>query len=344
VPLILVSSQRFTEHQTPPGHPERPERAQVMATVAARWRGRGGEVVAPRAATHEQLQRVHDPYYVQRISELRDRAVALDPDTYTSPESYEVALLAAGAAIDAVERTMSGSHTYTFAMMRPPGHHAEHAHAMGFCLFNNVAVAAAHARHALGASRVAIVDYDVHHGNGTQHLFEHDPSVLYISTHQYPYYPGTGAVGEIGIGAGEGFTVNLPMESGSIDADFEHVFERVALPVLRQFKPDLILVSAGFDAHQRDPLAMMRATEAGFAAMTMALRRIADDLCKGRLALVTEGGYDLTALDGSLQAVVDVLAGDTAAPKWPAATSASTRGKVSAEAAIRALGKHWTLK
>jgi acetoin utilization deacetylase AcuC-like enzyme len=342
--LILVSSSRFAEHQTPPGHPERPERAHVMDVVASRWRARGGEVVAPRAATHEQLERVHDPYYVQRISELRDRAVALDPDTYTSPESYEVALLAAGAAIDAVERAMSASHVYTLAMMRPPGHHAEHAHAMGFCLFNNVAIAAAHARHALGASRVAIVDYDVHHGNGTQNLFDRDPSALYISTHQYPYYPGTGAAEEIGTGAGEGFTVNLPMESGSLDADFEHVFERVALPVLRQFAPDLILVSAGFDAHQRDPLAMMRATEAGFAAMTMALRRVADDVCKGRLALVTEGGYDLTALDGSLQAVVDVLAGHAAPPKWPAATSPSTRGKVSADAAVRALGRHWTLK
>jgi len=342
--LILVSSTRFAEHQTPPGHPERPERAQVMDGVASRWRARGGEVVAPRAATHEQLERVHDPYYVQRISELRDRAVALDPDTYTSPESYEVALLAAGAAIDAVERAMGGSHAYTLAMMRPPGHHAEHAHAMGFCLFNNVAVAAAHARHALGASRVAIVDYDVHHGNGTQHLFDHDKSVLYISTRQYPYYPGTGAAGEIGIGAGEGFTVNLPMESGSLDADFEHVFERVALPVLRQFAPDLILVSAGFDAHQRDPLAMMRATEAGFAAMTMALRQVADEVCKGRLALVTEGGYDLTALDGSLQAVVDVLAGHAGPPKWPAATSTSTRGKVSADAAIQALSKYWKLQ
>lgn len=344
MPLILVSSSRFAEHQTPPGHPERSERAQVMDNVASRWRARGGEVVAPRAATHEQLERVHDPHYVHRISELRDRAVALDPDTYTSPESYEVALLAAGAAIEAVERTMSASSTYALAMMRPPGHHAEHAHAMGFCFFNNVAVAAAHARHALGASRVAIVDYDVHHGNGTQHMFDADPSVLYVSTHQYPYYPGTGAADEVGVGAGEGFSVNLPLEAGGIDADFEHVFDRVVLPVLRQFTPDLILVSAGFDAHQRDPLAMMRATDAGFAAMTMALRRVSDEVCRGRLALVTEGGYDLAALDGSLQAVVDTLAGPSATPKWPAPSVASTRGRLSAEGAVRALGKYWTLQ
>ena len=344
MPLTLVSSHRFVEHQTPPGHPERPERAQVMETVAGRWRAGGGEVVAPREATHEQLARVHDIHYIQRISELRDRAVALDPDTYTSPESYEVALLAAGAAIDAVERTMSEQHRYALAMMRPPGHHAEHAHAMGFCLFNNVAVAAAHARHALGARRVAIVDYDVHHGNGTQHMFERDPSVLYVSTHQYPYYPGTGASEEIGTGPGEGFTVNLPLESGGTDADFEYVFDRVALPVLRQFSPDLILVSAGFDAHQRDPLATMRATEPGFAAMTMALRRVADECCKGRLALVTEGGYDLRALEGSLDAVVQTLSGAASAPKWPTAATDTRRGRASADAAVRALGKRWQLQ
>jgi acetoin utilization deacetylase AcuC-like enzyme len=344
VPLLLVSSHRFAEHQTPPGHPERPERAHVMEAVAGRWRATGGEVVAPREATHEQLARVHDPHYIQRISELREKAVALDPDTYTSPESYEIALLAAGAAIDAVERAMGGTHAYTLAMMRPPGHHAEPAHAMGFCLFNNVAVAAAHARHALGAQRVAVVDYDVHHGNGTQHMFERDPSVLYISTHQYPYYPGTGAVDETGTGPGEGFTVNLPLESGGTDADFEHVFDRVALPVLRQFSPDLILVSAGFDAHQRDPLATMRATEAGFAAMTMALRKVADDCCQGRLALVTEGGYDLKALDASLEAVVQTLSGSAAAPRWPAAAAASNRGRVSADAAVKVLGKYWKVQ
>jgi acetoin utilization deacetylase AcuC-like enzyme len=196
----------------------------------------------------------------------------------------------------------------------------------------------------LGAKRVAAVDYDVHHGNGTQHMFERDPSVLYVSTHQYPYYPGTGAVEEIGTGPGEGFTVNLPMESGATDTDFEHVFDRVALPVLRQFSPDLILVSAGFDAHQRDPLATMRATEAGFAAMTMALRRVADEVCKGRMALVTEGGYDPKALEGSLDAVVQTLSGPAAAPKWPSAVAASDRGRVAADGAVKALRGHWNVQ
>ncbi len=342
--LTVVSSHRFGEHQTPPGHPERPERAQVMDEVAARWRAAGGEVVAPREATHEQLARVHDAEYVQRISELRDRAVALDPDTYTSPESYEVALLAAGGAIDAVERVMAATHTSTLAMVRPPGHHAERAHAMGFCLFNNVAVAAAHARHVLGARRVAVVDFDVHHGNGTQHMFDADPSVLYVSTHQYPYYPGTGAVDDIGVGAGEGFTVNLPLESGATDADYQHVFDRVVLPILRQFAPDLILVSAGFDAHERDPLATMRATDEGFAAMTTALLRVAEECCRGRLALVTEGGYDLKALDASLEAVVQALAGPAVAAVWPVTAVASARGRASADAAVRVLGRYWTLQ
>ena len=341
--LILIHSERFAEHQTPPGHPERPERAEVMDAVASRWRTRGVEIVAPRAATAEQLRRVHDTDYLRQISETAGRATALDPDTYTSPESYEIALLAAGAVVDAVERVMGGSHAGAVALVRPPGHHAERDRAMGFCLFNNVAVAAAHAR-AEGAGRVAIVDYDVHHGNGTQHMFERDASVLYVSAHQYPYYPGTGAAGEIGTGPGEGFTVNLPMESGGTDADFEHVFDRVALPVLRQFSPDLILVSAGFDAHQRDPLATMRATEAGFAAMTMALRRVADEVCKGRMALVTEGGYDLKALEASLDAVVQTLSGPAAAPKWPSAVAASNRGRVAADGAVKALRGHWNVQ
>src|SRR4051794_22042609 len=248
--VILIHTERFAEHQTPPGHPERPERAEVLDAIAARWRERGTEVVAPRAASREHLLRVHDGDYLRRISETAGRATALDPDTYTSPESYEIALLAAGACVDAVERVMATAHEAAFALVRPPGHHAERSRAMGFCFFNNVAVAAAHAR-TIGARRVAIVDFDVHHGNGTQHIFEHDPEVLYVSAHQYPYYPGTGAVEEVGYGAAAGRTVNLPLEVGATDDDYRHVLEGVAIPVLRQFAPDILLLSAGFDAHER---------------------------------------------------------------------------------------------
>src|SRR5581483_6946491 len=340
--VILIHSDRFAEHQTPPGHPERPERAEVFDAVAARWRARGTEVVAPRAATREQLTRVHDPDYVRRISETTGRAAALDPDTYTSPDSYEVALLAAGAAIDAVERVLGGSHRAAVAMVRPPGHHAERGRAMGFCLFNNAAVAAAHAR-ASGAAKVAIVDYDVHHGNGTQHIFDADRHVLYVSTHQYPYYPGTGAADEVGRETGRGCTVNVPMEAGSVDEDYHTVFSRIVVPVLRQFEPDLVIASAGFDAHAADPLGGMRLSTPAFAAMTAELRAVAEECCRGRIVAVTEGGYDLAALGTSLDAATDVLHAAPAAAQWPSSGIASSRGRVAAAAAKEQLTAFWAL-
>ena len=338
--LTLIHTERFAEHQTPPGHPERPERAEVMDVVAGRWKSRGVEVVPPSAATREQLLRVHDGDYLRRISETVGRSVKLDPDTYTSPESHEIALLAAGAAVQAVDNAMGGPQRTALALVRPPGHHAERDRAMGFCLFNNVAVAAAHAR-ASGAAKVAIVDYDVHHGNGTQHIFEDDPHVLYVSTHQFPYYPGTGAAGEVGRGAGSGFTMNLPLEVGAVDEDYQTVFAAVILPVLAQFKPDLVIVSAGFDAHERDPLAGMRLSTGAFAAMTAELRGVAERCGQGRMALVTEGGYDLQALAASLDAVAETLAGSPQPARWPRSGVASDRGGAAADAAIRALAPFW---
>jgi acetoin utilization deacetylase AcuC-like enzyme len=338
--LIVISSDRFAEHHMPPGHPERSERAEVMEVVAARWRARGGEVTAPHVATTEQLARVHAAEYIAFIAETAGRAVALDPDTYTSPESHGVALLAAGAGIDAVELAMGSKPRAVLAMVRPPGHHAERGRAMGFCLFNNIAVAAAHAR-AKGAPRVAIVDYDVHHGNGTQHMFEADPNVLYVSLHQFPFYPGTGAVDEIGSGAGKGFTVNLPLEVGSVDDDYRVAFSEVVVPVLRQYDPDVLLVSAGFDAHERDPLGGMRLTSAAFGAMTMELRKIAEECCEGRMVLMTEGGYDLRGLTESLEAVVDSLGVSSPEPKWPVSGVASDRGRSAVSAARRVLAPYW---
>jgi acetoin utilization deacetylase AcuC-like enzyme len=341
--LIVIHSERFAEHTTPPGHPERPERAEVMDVIADTWRKRGGEVVAPRAATADQLARVHDASYIERIAATSGRATALDPDTYTSPESYEIALLAAGAAIDAVERVVGGSHSSALALVRPPGHHAEGDRAMGFCLFNNVAVGARHAQ-TVGAARVAIVDYDVHHGNGTQHIFERDPSVLYVSTHQYPYYPGTGAADEIGGGPGTGTTVNLPLAAGATDDDYRTAFDEVVLPVARQFRPDLVMVSAGFDAHERDPLGGMRLTTGAFGAMTRALRALADECCAGRIVLVTEGGYDLRALAASLDAAVSALTEHDIGPRWRSSGIESDRGRRAVEAARGALEPHWQLQ
>ena len=340
--VILIHSERFAEHQTPPGHPERPERAEAMDAVATRWRTRGIEIVAPRAATAEQLGRVHDVQYLRRIAETVGRATALDPDTYTSPASYEIALLAAGAAVDAVERVMGASQRSAVALVRPPGHHAERDRAMGFCLYNNVAVAAAHAR-AQGAAKVAIVDYDVHHGNGTQHTFEADPHVLYISTHQFPYYPGTGAADEVGRAAGRGFTVNVPLEVGACDEDYQTVFAHIVLPVLRQFEPDLVIVSAGFDAHEHDPLGGMRLTTPAFAAMTLELRAVAEACCGGRIVAAVEGGYDLHAFAASLDAVIGALDGPPTPAEWPSSGIASARGRESVDVVRRAQARFWTL-
>jgi acetoin utilization deacetylase AcuC-like enzyme len=342
--LILISSERFAEHQTPPGHPESPERAEVMTAVAREWRAHNGEVIAPREATHEQLARVHSQQHLDRVAATEGRAVAFDPDTYTSPESVEIARLAAGAAIDAVERVMSAAATRAFALVRPPGHHAERHRVMGFCLYNNVAVGAAHAR-SLGARRVAIVDYDVHHGNGTQDIFQSNPDVLYVSLHQYPYYPGTGAADETGSGEGRGFTVNVPLEVGAVDEDYRLAFSSVVVPVLKQFGPDLIIISAGFDAHERDPLAGMRLQTEAFGAMTADIRRVADECCGGKLVAVTEGGYDLRALSDSMKSVVGVLAAKTIADSsWPEPASvAPTRGQAAVSAVKSALSSFWRL-
>jgi acetoin utilization deacetylase AcuC-like enzyme len=287
---------------------------------------------------------VHSQHHLDRIRSTEGRAVAFDPDTYTSPESVEIARLAAGAVVDGVERVMSGAATRAFALVRPPGHHAERHRVMGFCLYNNIAVGAAHARSA-DARKVAIVDYDVHHGNGTQDIFQSNPDVLYVSLHQYPYYPGTGAADEIGSGDGRGFNVNVPLEVGAVDEDYRVAFSSVVVPVLTQFEPDLILVSAGFDAHERDPLAGMRLTTRAFAAMTADLRRVADTCCSGRLVAVTEGGYDLRALADSMKTVVGVLAAENAEDfSWPEVTGvAPTRGRAAVSAVKAALGSFWKL-
>jgi len=343
VSLVVFTSQRFADHLTPVGHPERVERAETMYRVVSEWRTRGGDVREPRPATIEELGRVHDRDYIALIRELAGRAVALDPDTFTSPLSYEVACLAAGAACEAVDHVLdAGPGARACAVVRPPGHHAERGTAMGFCLFNNVAIAAAHAR-ARGLSRVAIVDYDVHHGNGTQWTFYGDPAVLFISSHQYPYYPGTGAAGDIGAGDGRGFTVNLPLEVGATDADYDLVYERVALPILQQFAPDLILISAGFDAHVRDPLAGMRLTTRQFGRLTALLAGAADRVCGGRVVAVTEGGYDLEALGDSLGIALRVLGGDASAGEVAAPDGPRPRGEACLEAVLREIGPFWQL-
>lgn len=301
--MIVIASPRFEEHVTPPGHPERMERAHVLDAAAARWVEKGGRAEPPRSVTREELERVHDPAYLDEIAATAGRPSMLDEDTFTSPASFEIAGLAAGAAVQAAEHALDTGET-AFALVRPPGHHAERDRAMGFCLYNNIAVAAA-AAVARGLERLAIVDVDVHHGNGTQWMFYSDPRVLYVSSHQFPFYPGTGAADEAGAREGAGFTVNAPLEAGATDADYELVYRNAIVPVLDQFRPQLLLISAGFDAHESDPLASMRVTTAGYAALLGQLKAVAGRHCP--MALVTEGGYELTALGQCLDASFDVL-------------------------------------
>jgi acetoin utilization deacetylase AcuC-like enzyme len=343
VPLVVFSSDRFADHLTPPGHPERVERAAALRRVTLGFRQSGGRVVEPVPATQAEVERVHDRDYVASIEQTAGRAVSLDPDTFTSPDSYAVALLAAGAAVGAVDAVLDGPPaTRAFAVVRPPGHHAERDKAMGFCLFNNIAIAAAHAR-ARGLERVAIVDYDVHHGNGTQWRFYDDPAVLFVSTHQFPYYPGTGAAGECGRGAGMGFTVNLPIVAGGTDADFERLFASVVLPVLRQFKPQLMLVSAGFDAHRDDPLGGMQLTTEQFGRMTAHLVAVADEHCDGRIVAISEGGYDLDALAGCARIVIDVLDASRRVDHFPAPDAPAPRAEATLRAVLPEISGYWRL-
>jgi acetoin utilization deacetylase AcuC-like enzyme len=302
--LVLISSRRFVDHVTPVGHPERPERGEVFQAVAESFKQQGGEVIEPRLATDEDLLRVHTREHVAAIVATRGKATMIDEDTFTSPDSDQIARLAAGAVLLGVDRVLDGPKgSRALALVRPPGHHAEADRAMGFCLYSNIAVGAAYAR-ARGCARVAIVDYDVHHGNGTQWIFYEDPTVLFVSSHQYPFYPGTGAAGEKGRGEGVGFTLNIPLAAGAKDQEIESKYAEQVIPALRNFKPDLLMISAGFDAHEQDPLGQLRMTTEGFGRLTAMLLKVADEVCEGRVVLVTEGGYDLEALSQCLHTVI----------------------------------------
>ena len=308
-PIGFAWDDRCLLHDNGPGHPERPQR---LVAIRERLRQSGTlerlRAIAPEPAPLPALQRVHDPAYVGLVRRACDNApVRFDPDTAVSEGSWEAALLSAGAGLAAVDAVFAGEARAAFVATRPPGHHAERDRAMGFCLFNNIAVAARHAQDRHDAAKVAIVDWDVHHGNGTQHLFEEDDTVLYISTHEWPFYPGTGARSERGRGRGLGFTLNLPLPAGSGDAEYERVFESEVLPALDRFGPDVVLVSAGFDAHERDPLAGMALTTEGYGRLTRLLRGSADRLCAGRLVSLLEGGYDLEALAASVETHLRVL-------------------------------------
>jgi acetoin utilization deacetylase AcuC-like enzyme len=320
-PVAVADDALFLEHVAPPEHPECGERLLAVragleraAAGAGLGGGSGGAYlnVSFGDASEQQLARVHDPAYVESLGHLAGRSGYLDSDTYLSAGSVAAARRAAGAAVGLVETLHGGAARSGFALPRPPGHHALADRAMGFCLLNNVAVAAAHAR-ALGRERVLVLDWDVHHGNGTEAMFYGDPRVLFVSLHQYPSYPGTGAASDLGQGDGRGHNVNLPLPPGATDSIYASAFERIVLPIIEQFAPDFALVSCGFDAHARDPLAQMALSAQAYAEMAAGLLRELPPTCP--LGLVLEGGYDLQALTESSQAVAGVLlAGGRARP------------------------------
>ena len=269
-------------------------------------------LLSPRAATIEELSAVHAPEYIARIQSQTERGGGwLDPDTVTSPGSYNAAVYAAGGALTALDAVMNRQVNSAFALVRPPGHHATCWQAMGFCIFNNIAVAAKYALANFDINRILIIDFDVHHGNGTQDTFYADQHVLYFSTHEYPFYPGTGSIDETGARDGEGFTVNVPLLAGWGDDEYQTVFEDILAPVAKRFEPQLIMVSAGYDAHWADSLASMQLSVSGFARLTEIIKTLADMLCQGRMVFMLEGGYHLEVLPLSVAATLDILRGNS---------------------------------
>jgi acetoin utilization deacetylase AcuC-like enzyme len=290
---------------------------------------------APRAS-EQQLLAVHPPEYVALVAEMSSRSAAFDADTPTSPGSYEAALRAAGGACALVEALAGGGERTGFSALRPPGHHAEHARAMGFCLFANVAVAARHALDSLGAERIFVLDWDVHHGNGTNTIFHGSREVLFCSIHQYPFYPGSGPLEDVGEGDAEGFSLNLPVPGGSGDEVFLSLVEHVCVPIVRQYRPDLILISAGYDAHRDDPLGGLALSTAAYGVMAGRVLALGEEV-GAPVGAVLEGGYDLRALASSVAATMEALGGAAApAPEEPALHPL-------AERAGAVLGRYWDL-
>ncbi|VVB92679.1 Histone deacetylase domain protein [uncultured archaeon] len=303
----IVYHPDYLKHETG-SHPERKER--LLSIIShLKETGMMEKVVltGPRPALQDEIRYIHTPGYIEKARRYSELELQIDPDTVLSKESYNVALLAAGGAITAVDSVLDGLDC-SFALVRPPGHHAMPDRGMGFCIFNNIAIAARHAQKK-GKKRILIVDWDVHHGNGTQDAFYDDPTVLYFSTHEYPHYPGTGWLDEVGSGGGEGFNINVPLPAGTCDPGFIAAFEEILVPAAREFKPDLILISAGQDACAEDGLARMRMSPRGFAALASIVRSIASETCEGKVVAALEGGYDLGLLARSVAAILEVFMG-----------------------------------
>lgn len=342
----VLQHQTFLAHDPGFGHVEVPERLAGLYRELARPEQRRRFLWPDFAPAKEELLALnHSRAHIARVAATAGHPFeCLDPDTCTSARSYEAACLAAGAAVRGVELVTAGEAANAFALVRPPGHHAEYDHTRGFCLFNNIAVAARHALENLQLERILIVDWDLHHGNGTQHAFYDSDRVLFFSAHQYPYFPGTGALSETGSGKGKGYTVNVPLPGGQDDAAYARIFNELLTPIADQYRPELILVSAGFDTYGGDPLGTMMVSELGFSYLTRVLRELAAGLCGGRLVMVLEGGYDLTIMERGVLACLGELAGDQARPEADYAALRRASGPLRAlEQAKEAAKKQWTI-
>ncbi len=303
-----VLDARFLDHTNPPGHVERIDRVKVLQELMREYHREGLIRFDPREATESEIAAIHDAAYIRRVAATADSGYhSFDPDTFTCPKTYATARLAAGAALVLSDRIIAGEVRNGFALVRPPGHHAERDRAMGFCFFNNVAIVARYLQQHHGVERVLILDWDVHHGNGTQNSFYDDPTVYYISLHQYPFYPGTGAADETGIGRGKGFNLNIPLPAGCGNDEYLQAFHEIVLPAAKKFDPQFVLISAGFDAHRDDPLGGMEVDESGFAEMARMMLQIAGESAGGKCLALLEGGYDLGALKCSVAAVLDAF-------------------------------------
>jgi len=306
-PLVVID-QGYLKHLPGESHPERPERIQALLNLAGALDKQMFELASPRAATRADVEYTHGADHVRLVeSTSKHNRYALDGDTITCRDSFGVALLAVGGFLTLLDAIASKQSSNGFALVRPPGHHALRDHAMGFCLFNTMAIGAEYLKRVHGAKKILIMDWDVHHGNGTQAAFYDDPTVFFISTHQFPFYPGSGAVNETGVGAGEGLTLNVPLPAGCTDVEYLQVFQDIVVPAAEKFQPDWILVSAGFDPHRRDPLGGMNVTEEGFGAMARLLLALANRFADGRIAFLLEGGYDLAGLRDSVAAVLAAM-------------------------------------
>jgi acetoin utilization deacetylase AcuC-like enzyme len=303
----VVIDRRFMDHDMGAGHVESPQRIEVLARMLEEDPPVPYLAIAPRPASEEALGRVHERGYIDLLRSTAGKVVPMDADMTAGPLTFATALLAAGGFLEALDRIMDGTVRNALALVRPPGHHAEASQALGFCFFNNVAIGAEHLIRDHGLRRVLIVDWDLHHGNGTEHAFYERRDVMYFSTHQVPLYPGTGAARSFGHGEGYGYNLNVPLLAGKGDADYRHIFEKVLAPVATQFEPEFILVSAGFDIAAADPLGRMEVSPAGFGLLTAVLMAMAEKTAAGRLALVLEGGYDLQALQQGVREVLKAL-------------------------------------